>query len=163
MSVADLTSSVMNPELRETIPNRPDFLDRLAARAEPFLTGTGVDLETARTVRLAFEEVGTNLLKYAYRDAREHEIRVTLRAEPSHIVLVVEDDGVAFDPRQAPKPDLDLPLATRPIGGLGLHLVRHLASGLEYRSSGGWNRLVLHFDRPPETRSPSIHKEMTSC
>ena len=153
----------MSTELRESIPNRLDALSGLAARAEPFLAGVGVDPETAHAARLALEEVGTNLLKYAYRDSREHEIRVVLRVEPSRVVLGLEDDGHPFDPGQATGPDLDLPIERRPIGGLGLHLVRQLASGLDYRSSDGWNHLTLHFNRTPAPRVPPIHREKTSC
>lgn len=168
VTVANPTSAVMNLELRESIPNRLDALSGLATRVEPFLAGAGVDPDTAHAAHLALEEVGTNLLKYSYRDSREHEIRVVLRGEPSRVILVVEDDGRAFDPGQAPMPDLNLPFERRRIGGLGLHLVRQLASGLDYRSSGGWNRLTLHFDRKPGERataspSPSTHQETTSC
>jgi anti-sigma regulatory factor (Ser/Thr protein kinase) len=129
----------------------------LATRAEPFLLGAGAPLEIARAARLALEEIGTNLVKYAWADPRGREIRVALRAEAARVVLVVEDDGRPFDPRGAPGPALDLPVEKRRIGGLGLHLVRAMASGLDYRSENGWNRLTVRFDRPaapPDGRAP---------
>ena len=51
----------------------------------------------------------------------------------------MEDDGAAFDPREAPLPDLDAPLDQRQAGGLGMHLVRATMDAVEYRREDGRN------------------------
>ena len=52
------------------------------------------------------------------------------------------DDAAAFDPlRQAPAPDLEASVAARPIGGLGVHLVRRLIDRADYRREAGRNVL----------------------
>jgi anti-sigma regulatory factor (Ser/Thr protein kinase) len=55
----------------------------------------------------------------------------------------VEDDGVAFDPLAAPVPKLDGGVTTRPIGKLGIHIVRSLMNEVSYARVDGRNRLTL--------------------
>ena len=57
--------------------------------------------------------------------------------------MEVIDDGHAFNPLEAPPPDLSLPMEKRPIGGLGIHLLRELSDGITYERRNGTNRLVL--------------------
>ena len=59
------------------------------------------------------------------------------------VLLEVEDDGKPFDPLQAPPPDLTLPLEKRPIGGLGIHLIRNLMDEVTYARVGGRNVLKM--------------------
>jgi anti-sigma regulatory factor (Ser/Thr protein kinase) len=53
------------------------------------------------------------------------------------------DDGRAFDPLQVAAPDLAAPLEERAVGGLGVHLMRHLVDDIQYRRDGGRNHLVF--------------------
>jgi anti-sigma regulatory factor (Ser/Thr protein kinase) len=57
--------------------------------------------------------------------------------------IVVIDDGHEFNPLEFPEPDTNLPVEERPIGGLGIHLLRKMADRLEYRRIDGFNRLAL--------------------
>ena len=59
------------------------------------------------------------------------------------VIATVEDDGVPFDPRDAPLPDLDASLDERQAGGLGMHLVRSTMDGIDYRREGGRNVLTV--------------------
>ena len=79
-----------------------------------------------------------------------HEIRFGARLTADHVVLNFVDDGREFDPLAAPAPDLRRPAEERPIGGLGIHLVRELADRLEYERAGGLNRFTIHFALRPE-------------
>jgi len=55
----------------------------------------------------------------------------------------VEDDGRQFNPLELPEPDLEKKLEERPIGGLGIHLVRNLMDELEYRRTHNKNILIM--------------------
>ncbi len=59
------------------------------------------------------------------------------------VALCLEDDGLAFDPLAAPMPDTDAALEDRPIGGLGIYLLREMMDELEYVQVEGRNRLTL--------------------
>ena len=57
-------------------------------------------------------------------------------------VIVHGYDG--FDPTTAPEPDLSLPLERRPLGGMGVHLMREFADELRYAPRrGGGNEVTL--------------------
>jgi len=64
-------------------------------------------------------------------------------AEPPVCEVVVTDDGPAFDPLGAPEPDMSLGVEERPVGGLGIALVRKLMDETEYERRDGKNRLRL--------------------
>ncbi len=112
---------------------------------EEFLQGSSVDSEAVYSPVLALEEVLTNIIKYGYDDDREHEIVIEARLLPGGLVIQVTDDGHEFDPLQAPPPDLDLPFEERPIGGLGLRLLKNIAEQLSYERVGDHNVLTLRF------------------
>jgi anti-sigma regulatory factor (Ser/Thr protein kinase) len=43
----------------------------------------------------------------------------------------------------APEVDTTLPLEEKPVGGLGIHLIRQSVDALEYRREGNRNILVM--------------------
>ncbi|MDE0002079.1 MAG: ATP-binding protein [Rhodospirillaceae bacterium] len=71
-------------------------------------------------------------------------IDVELECSDNRLTIRLTDDGAAFNPlTDAPVPDVTLPLAERPIGGLGVHLVQTISHDLEYRRADGRNHLKL--------------------
>ena len=92
---------------------------------------------------LAVEELVTNCIKYAYDDALEHWIRIGIHLGGGELVVSIQDDGHPFDPRSLPEPDTQLPVEDRPIGGLGIHLLRNLFDTLDYSRVDGHNLVVL--------------------
>jgi anti-anti-sigma factor len=67
---------------------------------------------------------------------------------PEEIQIRFEDVGPPFNPLERPAPDLDAPIAERPVGGLGLVLVRHLVERWDYARVGAANVVTLHWGRP---------------
>lgn len=93
---------------------------------------------------LALEELVTNCIKYGYSDEDEHVIRVRIELTPGGMTVLVEDDGRPFNPLVQAEPDTNLPIEERPIGGMGLHLLRKLSDRMEYAWKDGRNRVTLH-------------------
>jgi anti-sigma regulatory factor (Ser/Thr protein kinase) len=71
---------------------------------------------------------------------------VGLRLSGQELNVTIADTGAPFNPLNAPPPDLTSNLVDRPIGGLGIHLVRSLMNSVEYEREGGENRLRLRKD-----------------
>ena len=67
------------------------------------------------------------------------EIRYTVA--PGVLEAEIADDGQAFDPLTRAEPELDLPLEKRPVGGLGIFLVRQMTRTLTYERDAEWNRV----------------------
>ncbi len=108
-----------------------------------FLEERGVSTTGINHAHLAIEEMATNILKYGYNDSASHEILLRVVIETATVLVVLEDDGHEFNPLATPPPNLDLPLEERQAGGLGIHLVRQLASQLQYQRRGAVNRLTI--------------------
>ncbi len=92
-------------------------------------------------VNLVLDELSVNVVNYA---GEASEIEVCLDADADEVRVEISDDGRPFDPlNDAIEPDLDSPLEDRPIGGLGIHLVREMMDELHYRREDGKNRLAM--------------------
>jgi len=94
-------------------------------------------------VQLALEEHLTNIVRYGYQDDAEHQIKVTLALTPDALRIQIEDDGCPFNPLEHPTPDLSKPIDERPIGGMGIHMMRKSLDGMEYRRESGKNILTM--------------------
>jgi anti-sigma regulatory factor (Ser/Thr protein kinase) len=109
---------------------RPDAMSALTEKVMAFLSEQGVDTRATHHVALVFEEVLSNLATHG--NCRDVPAKVAVGVSPDKVIGEVVDCGPPFDPRLAREPALDVASADRPIGGLGLHLVRKLSSDLEY-------------------------------
>ncbi|HOD99946.1 MAG TPA: SpoIIE family protein phosphatase [Kiritimatiellia bacterium] len=134
-------------EMCLTITNTLADQQRAMDELDTFLDAHPVPPKQQYAIRLALEELLTNVVKYAYTDNVPHPIHIHLRlATPP--TLTITDDGQPFNPLQdAPPPTLDGPAEDRPIGGLGLHLIQSLGMTLHYRRENSRNILTVLF--PP--------------
>jgi serine/threonine-protein kinase RsbW len=101
---------------------------------------------TSLEMELAIEEAVVNVLTHS-EGAREVVLSVG-RHHDGTVAVQIVDDGAPFDPTVWPPPPKPTSLATAPIGGLGVHLMRHLAKSMRYDRCDDRNRLILTFERP---------------
>jgi len=93
------------------------------------------------------DELITNTIKYGYADTSEHEIAVRLSVRPHEVIIELEDDGQPFNPLNSAAPDTTLALQDRPIGGLGIHLLREMMDRCDYRHADGKNFVTFQKSR----------------
>jgi anti-sigma regulatory factor (Ser/Thr protein kinase) len=118
----------------------PEAIGRVLDEVIDFLQRQHVDARATHHVALVIEEVLANLGTHG--GCRDKPARITVSVEPTRVRGEIVDQGPAFDPRTAPAPDLTTPAEQRPLGGLGLHLVRQLST-LEYSRENGENRMTF--------------------
>ena len=121
-----------------------EALDALAA----LIAAHGVSKALSWPVEVSLDEVMANVVEHAFEGRGEAatvdlEIRLDVGVEPPVCEMMVVDDGPEFDPLSVPDPDPALGIAERPIGGLGLALVRRLMDDVQYERRDGKNRLRL--------------------
>jgi serine/threonine-protein kinase RsbW len=93
---------------------------------------------------LLIEEIFMNVCRHGYPDGRQGVVTLTYSVPATgELSLEVADQGPEFNPLTAAPPDLTLELESRPIGGLGVFLVKRLAPSLTYRRDRDWNRLTF--------------------
>ncbi|MGH7287576.1 MAG: ATP-binding protein [Myxococcota bacterium] len=123
--------------------NRVEELRRVPAALEKFAITERLPLSLLGSLSLVIEEVVCNIVFHAYEDDAEHEIELRLAVEGDALTLEVEDDGRDFDPFSVPAPDLGAPLPVRPVGGLGIALIRRLMDEVRHERRRGRNLLTL--------------------
>ena len=81
----------------------------------------------------AVDELVCNVITHGYagRPGPDRGRRSSRRATSS--AFRIRDDAPPFDPTAVPEPPLDLPLAQRRLGGMGVHLARALTDGFDHR------------------------------
>jgi anti-sigma regulatory factor (Ser/Thr protein kinase) len=128
-------------------------LERLTAWLDGFCERHEIPDETHYHLNVAVEELVLNAIKHGRCSPAEGAIEVGLRLSGQELHITIADTGIPFNPLNAPPPDLTGSLADRPIGGLGIHLVRSLMNSVEYKREGGQNRLRLRKDLAGTTRA----------
>ncbi len=131
------------------IGNSLAALEQAQAGVQQFLDQQALDAETAFHVLFALEEVVSNIILHG-DPGRGRLIQVRLERHAQRLQLEVQDDGITFNPLSHPAPDTGLPLADRPIGGLGIFLTRQLADSVAYQRRADRNVLTIGFSLPRE-------------
>jgi len=125
------------------VVNTVEAIPPASEAAEAWLAERQVAPNVVFLVTLAIEELVTNCIKYGYDDADAHTIDIELSVDASKLTMVVADDGHPFNPLAATPPDLSLAIEDRPIGGLGIHMLRELTDEMTYERRDGANRVTL--------------------
>jgi anti-sigma regulatory factor (Ser/Thr protein kinase) len=119
-------------------------IPRLIEWVEARCAAAGVAGEVAMKLALVLEEAVANVINHSVPNATPpHRVKVGIDIDADTVTAEVIDNGPSFDPTSAPRPDLSLALEERQPGGLGIHLMRELMDGFEYRRAGDSNVLRL--------------------
>ena len=114
---------------------------------ESLWAAVGLSRAVTWPVEVSLDEVLANVVRHGLEGrGASAQVELELRVEPGdppRCELRVEDDGPEFDPLGAAAPDTSLAVDERPIGGLGIELVRRLMDEVEYERRDGRNRLRL--------------------
>ncbi|MBC7907357.1 MAG: ATP-binding protein [Rhodospirillaceae bacterium] len=135
---------VPHTRLEVTIGNDLDELTRLAMLVDDFVEKNGLPERISFNLNLCLDELITNIVSYGYDDNHRHEIHVRFSLEDGELICQIVDDAKQYDPfTEAPEPDLDAGVDDRPIGGLGVFLVKEFMDRTEYRRDGDRNIVTL--------------------
>lgn len=118
-------------------------LERLATTLADFGTHCALPTRLVNEINLVLEELVTNIISYGFDGDESRIIHVDVALTEQGIVTRVEDDGRAFDPTQAPTPDVTAEIDDREIGGLGILLVKELMDEVVYWRLGDRNVLLM--------------------
>jgi anti-sigma regulatory factor (Ser/Thr protein kinase) len=126
---------------------------------EELSSSNGLSDDISNAIQVCFEELASNVVRHSggglWHDPSGSSyptsiaMKVDLTIEPHVVKLRLEDNGKAFDVAATESHGVDKPLSEMAVGGLGLHLVKTLASGLSYRRTSFGNETSLEFARVP--------------
>jgi serine/threonine-protein kinase RsbW len=148
--------------IRLIVPGEHARVEDLNTSLEAVLTRHGIDAGVRGDVRLIVEELASNAIAYGGVDGGsidgngmgQHELSVNIAIAGDLLTLEFRDEGAPFDPLSAALPDLEADIMDRPIGGLGLYLIRQIAEETHYRRVDDANLLRVSLRiATPETLS----------
>ena len=132
-----------NDRLRIGLKNQLSEIQRFQDEFAQFAAEKGIETPTIRELHVVFDELLSNIVRYAYLDEANHEIEVVIDDSSERLKITIEDDGMPFNPLEADKPDTSSPLEERQIGGLGIHLVLNMVDELTYKRDCNRNVVVF--------------------
>ena len=114
----------------------PEFVDNA-------LKAAGADESLSGSLNLALEEAVTNVILYAYPEGTEGTVDLDAGVNGTSLIFTISDTGKPFDPTARAEVDINADLEDRPVGGLGIHLVKQIMDEVRYERRPGKNVLIL--------------------
>lgn len=118
------------------IPQLAEFVEAVAGMVH-------LDNGLTMSINLALEEAVTNVILYAYPEGSDGLVDIEAVIHDDMLKFIVSDAGKPFDPTAAPEADITLDVEDRPIGGLGIFLVRNIMDSVFYKREDGKNILTM--------------------
>ena len=100
--------------------------------------------ESINKIDICLEEIFVNVASYAYSD-EPGMVSIFAEKSDSEISIKFEDAGIEYNPLQKEDPDITLSFEERPVGGLGIFMVKELSKSIEYERIDSKNVLTLKF------------------
>lgn len=139
----------MSTEVSLKIRAAPDTLGRLNEAIESLSSQEDWPPDLLFTANLVIEELSLNVVNHAYH-GEDGEFEIVIKSEDHALTIEIIDSGPPFNMlTDAPTPDVEAPIEDRPIGGLGIHLVKTMMDELEYRRERERNHLTMVKRRDP--------------
>jgi anti-sigma regulatory factor (Ser/Thr protein kinase) len=125
-----------------------DFLGAIAEFVMAAAASAGLDKRASYHLRLAVDEIATNIIVYGYTEAGlQGVLELSADIDDRTLTIAIDDTGTTFDPRQVAAPDTDLSLEQRPLGGLGVYLAIRSVDEFLYERIGDRNRTIFKMHR----------------
>ena len=143
ISVSPFSVEMTNKKLllESSLPTRLSEIERLADAVSTALPDRP---DLAFSANLCLEELITNIITHGLHGAPDRTIQVRISMSDEWLEIILKDDAPPFDPfKEVPEPDLNITLEDRPIGGLGVHLVKTLMDNTRAHYDGSGNLIVM--------------------
>ncbi len=122
--------------------NRPEIRN-LRNRFDIFAKDNKLADKVIHDIQLALDEVVTNIVEYGYDDDDKHLIDIKFILNEQSLKIIIIDDAKPYNILDKKDPDTSLSLDEKPIGGLGIYLVKRLMTNIDYDYRDGKNHLLL--------------------
>jgi anti-sigma regulatory factor (Ser/Thr protein kinase) len=136
MDSVKLQRNLTLPNDVNTIPQLSEFIDTVCEELE-------IDMATVMSLNLAMEEAVVNVMSYAYEEGTQGDVCIDAVADDKQLHFIISDSGKPFDPTAKEEVDTTLSAEERPIGGLGIHLIRQIMDNVSYERKDNKNILTL--------------------
>ena len=133
--------SIMDQSI--TLQNDIREVEKLGSFVKQIAKSLSLDKSLTGRLRLAVEETVVNVMEYAYPKGTTGEVNIRATSNGRRLKFIISDSGIPFNPTEVTAADTTLSAEERPIGGLGILLVRELMDSINYERINGQNVLTL--------------------
>ena len=126
-----------------TLHNDTAEVDQLGIFVKQVGESLSIDKALTGKIRLAVEEAVVNVMEYAYPKGSKGEVSIRAVSNGKRLKFVITDSGIPFNPTKVAATNTMLSVEERPVGGLGILLVRELMDSINYERIDGKNVLTL--------------------
>jgi sigma-B regulation protein RsbU (phosphoserine phosphatase) len=141
------------------LPNDTKEVPRLAAFVDEVCEAVGFSPSVTMQMNLAIEEAVVNVMNYAYPHGTRGDVTIEAVSNDVRLKFTIIDSGTPFDPTVKANADITLSAEERPIGGLGIYLVRQIMDSINYERVD--NRNVLTLRKKIEKTQPTNENSKT--
>jgi anti-sigma regulatory factor (Ser/Thr protein kinase) len=128
--------------MEQTFTRNLDELHRVFSFLDTFAETSDLDMSVSLPVRLAVEELFTNMVKYN-KDSRADITLAVNRSDESVTIVLTDFDTEPFDITSTGEVDTTASLEERTPGGLGIHLVKRMVDEIHYRYKDRVSQITL--------------------
>ena len=126
------------------IEAKVDNLPQVLMFIDSYLEEADCPMKAQMQIDISVEEIFVNISQYAYPGGVGYaDIQISGSSADGRLIIVFRDRGIPYDPLRKSDPDITLGAEDRPIGGLGIFMVKKNMDKLEYSRSGGENILTM--------------------
>ncbi len=133
----------MRQEFRMSVGAHAGEVQKVNAVFARFAETYALPEAVRRSVNVALDELLANELSHGMAGRDAGSVTVEVELDQERVTVTITDDGPSFDPFRQAAPDTTLSVDERPIGGLGIHLVRELMDEVSYQRRDEHNVVVL--------------------
>ena len=126
-----------------TLKNDVREVEKLGSFVKQVAESLSLDKSLTGRLRLAVEETVVNVMEYAYPQGTTGDVNIRATSNGRRLKFIISDSGIPFNPTEVTAADTTLSAEERPIGGLGILLVRELMDSINYERINGQNVLTL--------------------
>lgn len=127
-----------------TITAEVSNLETVTGFVEEQLEALECPMKAQIQINIAIDEIFGNIAQYAYApEIGNVTVRVESEDEPKMVRLTFIDSGVPYNPLSVEEPDTTLSADQRPIGGLGIFMVKKSMDEMVYEYKDGKNILTI--------------------
>ncbi len=126
-----------------TLTNKIDELTRISTFLEETAEQWELPMALGMSLNLVLEEAFTNVVQYAYTDNEQHNIELLMEKSDNELIITIIDDGQPYDPTKKEDPDINLAAFDRPIGGLGIFIIKKTMDEVAYERKNDKNHFTM--------------------
>ena len=127
-----------------TIEATPENVDKVIAFVDEMLEEYGCGAKVQMAIDVAVDELFANIAHYAYNPETGYAtVKVDVIQTPLSVEITFVDNGKPYDPLAKADPDTTQSIEDRPIGGMGILIVKKSMDSVNYEYKDGKNILTI--------------------